>query len=295
MFLNPFKEDRNPDTDTTEQISHALNGDLKALEQIVLKHQAWIYNIVLRMVGLPEDAEDITQEILIKIITKLSLYDPEKAAFKTWLYRIAANHVLTMKRSKYEKLMVSTDNPHNIPPAKKTKLRNSAQKPGQEKHVLMEEMKISCYLGSLLCFDRKERLVFILGAIFEVKSTVGAEILEISPENFRKILSRSKQKVLNFMNHQCGLLDEKNPCRCSKMLVSGIDSGWLNPEKTVLHKGKNKTVKQVISEKINEETVLQYRDTIDHFQNHPFYADYDFTHYLKTLVNDSEFKKMFSV
>lgn len=67
----------------------------------MLRHQAWIYNIAVRMVFHPHDAEEVTQEVLIKIITKLCTFKGE-SKFRTWLYRIAANHVLNMKRRSAE-------------------------------------------------------------------------------------------------------------------------------------------------------------------------------------------------
>src|SRR2546427_9348614 len=48
-----------------------------------------------------QDAEDATQEILVKLITKLSTFEG-RSSFRTWLYRIAVNHVLNMKRQKWE-------------------------------------------------------------------------------------------------------------------------------------------------------------------------------------------------
>src|SRR5437763_7069042 len=52
-------------------------------------------------VSRPHDAEEVTQEVLVKVITKLSTFKGE-SNFRTWLYRIAANHVLNMKRRSAE-------------------------------------------------------------------------------------------------------------------------------------------------------------------------------------------------
>src|SRR5262245_19589083 len=96
-MFNPFTEiawDAPPDADLGEQ---AKNGDREALEQLVLRHQAWIYNIAVRMVFHPQDAEEVTQEVLVKVITKLSTFQGH-SQFRTWLYRITANHVLNMRR-----------------------------------------------------------------------------------------------------------------------------------------------------------------------------------------------------
>ena len=83
-------------------------------------------------------------------------------------------------------------------------------------HLLVDEARISCTSGMLLCLDREQRLIYILGEIFEVTDTVGAELLEISRENFRQRLARARRELHNFMNDKCGLVNRANPCRCDK-------------------------------------------------------------------------------
>src|SRR5881394_3235745 len=94
---NPFSEIVDSGAIDAELVKQAKNGDRSALEKLVLRHQAWIYNVAVRMVFRPQDAEEVTQEVLVKVITKLSTFRGE-STFRTWLYRIAANHVLNMKR-----------------------------------------------------------------------------------------------------------------------------------------------------------------------------------------------------
>src|SRR5713226_10007008 len=100
-MFNPFTEIAEADVADAELVEQARNGERAALEKLVLRHQAWIYNIAVRMVFHPQDAEEVTQEVLIKVITKLSTFKGE-SKFRTWLYRIAANHVLNMKRRSAE-------------------------------------------------------------------------------------------------------------------------------------------------------------------------------------------------
>src|SRR2546427_5630236 len=101
MMFNPFVENAEGQATDAEVVELAKNGDRAALEKLVLRHQAWIYNIAVRMVFQPHDAEEVTQEVLVKAITKLSTFKGE-CKFRTWLYRIAANHVLNMKRRSVE-------------------------------------------------------------------------------------------------------------------------------------------------------------------------------------------------
>src|SRR6266576_6330518 len=100
-MFNPFSEVAESGSVDAELVEQAKNGDRAALEKLVLRHQAWIYNIAVRMVFKPHDAEEVTQEVLVKVITKLRTYKGE-STFRTWLYRIAANHVLNMKRRSAE-------------------------------------------------------------------------------------------------------------------------------------------------------------------------------------------------
>ena len=99
---NPFQEKIDEREDDVDYIQRALTGDAAALEALILRHQSSIFNIALNMTGDIHRAEDVTQEILIIIISKLATYDQKKASFRTWLYRIVANHVINMKQSKKE-------------------------------------------------------------------------------------------------------------------------------------------------------------------------------------------------
>ncbi len=222
---NPFAELVDESTDI-ELIERATHGSQSALEKLILRHQAWIYNIALRMVFLPQDAEEVTQEVLIKAITRLGTFRKE-SKFRTWLYRIAVNHVLNMRRrggeverqtfSSYADAINGTPD-LDLPDPKSVPV---------EVPLLVEEAKVSCTTGMLLCLDRNQRLIFVLAEIFGVTDSVGSEILEITPENFRQSLSRARRDLYHFMNNQCGLVNTANPCRCPKKTkVSSMRGTW---------------------------------------------------------------------
>ena len=98
---NPLADVPSGDAEDQDLIHHIRQGSREALELLIARHQGWIYNIVLRMVYNPYDAEDATQEILIKLLTTLSTFEG-RSRFRTWLYRIVVNHVLNMKRTRAE-------------------------------------------------------------------------------------------------------------------------------------------------------------------------------------------------
>src|SRR2546427_5176388 len=99
--VNPAAQDDRTDHDDGALVVRAQAGDREAVEALVGRQQAWIYNIAIRMLAHPQDAEDATQEILIKTLTRLSSFEG-RSSFRTWLYRIVVNHVLNAKRGRAE-------------------------------------------------------------------------------------------------------------------------------------------------------------------------------------------------
>src|SRR5215208_3596635 len=187
-----------------ELVTSAQDGNRAALEQIVEHTQGKIYNIALRMLWCPDDARDATQEVLIRVITHLGSFRGE-SSFMTWVYRVATNYLNTMRKGKLEDKYTFerfgdeldenlSDNPFRV------------ESPVQ-KSLLLEEIKIGCTTGMLLCLDRPHRMAYILGEVLEIDSQEAADILEIPPATFRKRLSRARAEIVTFMRKKCGLVN----------------------------------------------------------------------------------------
>ncbi|MFN8480428.1 MAG: sigma-70 family RNA polymerase sigma factor [Kouleothrix sp.] len=89
-----------------EWVAQATAGDQDALDRIVHAIQDGIYGLAMRMLGHPDDAADATQEILIKVMTHLGQFRGDSAV-TTWVYRIAANHLLSARASRREQQTTS--------------------------------------------------------------------------------------------------------------------------------------------------------------------------------------------
>ena len=83
--MSAWREAGQDETDR-ELVRAALAGRREALDDLVRRHQGFLYQLALRMVWEPRDADDATQEILIKIVTALSTYRGE-SAFRTEVSR----------------------------------------------------------------------------------------------------------------------------------------------------------------------------------------------------------------
>ena len=291
-MLNPFQEKIEEHESDTDYIKRALEGDAAALEALILRHQSWIFNIALNMTGDIHRAEDVTQEILIKTIAKLSTYDQQKAAFRTWLYRIVANHVINMKESKKEQFFAAHAENFDFG----TYILNL---PDTKKHVLMREKEIIdetknyCTLCILLCLTRIERMVLILGAIFDITDRIGAEICDISRANFRKILSRSRKKVADYFQENCSLFDERNPCKCSEQVSYLIQLGMIKPADMNVKHSSVGTIRTVLGKTITD-IENSYSEFLTLYQDQPFFKGPDMVSWLKDLLQRSDINEIFS-
>lgn len=234
---HPFVETELHDIDR-QLIGAAFSGDKAALQQLVLRHQEFIYNVAWKMVLNPQDAEDITQEVWIKAITHLSSFEG-RSSFRTWLYRIAFNHMLRMKRRPMENAVTNSpeyfdalDHMTDVELSPETQI---------EMAETIEDVKISCTAGMLLCLDREQRMVYILGEIFRINHAAGSEILRISPDNYRQRLSRARRDLTQWMHRKCGLVNSDNPCRCARKTRAFMEQGWVDPDRIKLDNHSEET------------------------------------------------------
>jgi len=214
----------DPMNDENELVTRARSGDRAALEELVKRCKDLVYNLAIRMLGDRGDAEDVSQEILIRVVTGLASFRGE-SSFRTWVYRVASNHLLTARKRKAEEKMQSFEALSGY-----LDVAIAADLPPLEDQVLVSEARLRCTTSMLLCLDRDHRLAFILGEILELSSEDGAEALEISSDAFRKRLSRARERMGEFMKGKCGLVETKNPCRCATQATSAARDGRLNAE-----------------------------------------------------------------
>jgi RNA polymerase sigma factor (sigma-70 family) len=287
---SPLADSTAPDAADRALVERAAAGERAAVEDLVRRHQAWIYNIAVRMLGHPHDAEDATQEILIKAITRLSSFEG-RSNFRTWLYRIVVNHVLNTKRGRLEPETLTfscyahgLDNTPDLDPPDQATLPIDVR-------LVVDEARISCTSGMLLCLDRAQRLVYILGEIFEVSDAVGAELLEISRDNFRQRLARARRDLHNFMNDKCGLVDPANPCRCAKKTRGFIQAGYVDPTNLLFARARIRQVQDVVPQTHEALTTLDAQ-CARLFREHPFYDAPDIVPVLRRLLSSEEFRRV---
>jgi RNA polymerase sigma factor (sigma-70 family) len=208
------------DSPVEDLVRRALEGNRDALDALVRTLQDDVYGLAVRMLWNREDAEDATQDILVRVVTRLSQFD-FRSQLKTWVYRIAVNYLLDVKKSPVERMRLSfgqfaDDLAQGL----------STDGPGDaERSVLTEEVKIGCTLGMLQCLDRPHRLAYIVGEILEFSGPEAAEVLDLAPSVFRKRLQRARQAIAAFTRAYCGLVSDGAPCQCNRRVPAAMQLG----------------------------------------------------------------------
>jgi len=261
----------------------AKDGKKDALESLVRRIQDRVYGLALRMLGYPADAEDAAQEILVKVVTHLDSFRQE-SKFSTWVYRVAANHLLTTRKRLAENQAMSFEDYEAL-----LEIELAAQWqesiPEAERSLIIQEVMLSCTNGMLLCLDRPHRITYILSEVFDISSRQGAYILDISPAAYRKRLSRARERIQTFMLRNCGLVNQDNLCHCDRVAPHAIQTNEIDPE-NLLFAGHGCRAKDgmVSLEHLQELDSLQRVAAL--FRNHPDYAAPEtFLESLKELIH----------
>ena len=208
------------DTDLRALAAAAGRGDAGALEAVLAAVRDDVYRLALRMLWHPQDAEDATQEALIRIMTRIGTYRGE-AAVRTWTYRVAANHILNWRRSRVER--------ENLDFRRfAAQLHDGLEDPdptAPDSNLLAHEIKLGCTLGMLLCLDRDHRMAYVLTDVLHLPSDDAAFICDIPASTLRKRASLRPEHSRRFVTTHCGLVNRQVLCRCDRRITVAVKLG----------------------------------------------------------------------
>ena len=267
-------------------VDKATAGDKEALETLVAGVQDIVFNLSLRMLGTFADAEDATQDILLKMITHLSSFRGD-SSFTTWVFSIAANHLKNYKKHMFAHYPLSfAYYGDDIENGKIQDVPDLTQ--NVEKDILAEELKMSCTNVMLQCLDTESRCIFILGTMFKVDSRIAGDILEMTPQAYRKRLSRVREKMADFLNSYCGEYGG-GKCRCKDRVNYAIKNHRINPLQLDYTKAAE----------ISESTLLDVKNAMEDIDNlsqdFSFCKPYQSPECIKNLIQELLDSTQFSI
>lgn len=263
-----------------EAIPLAQQGNKAALEYLVQQLQPRIYGLALKMLWHPDDAKDATQEILLRIITRIGSFRRESSFF-TWAYHVGANHISNWRKSRLESQGLTFETfGRDLEEGLATDL------PGPDEALLFQEIRVGCTLGMLLCLDRPHRLAYILGEILEMDGDEAASILEISSATYRKRLERARHQVISFMQGHCGLAKASNACRCSRRVSQALKLKRIDPQH-LLFAGDKENAKSFPAVLAGIRSLEEAQRAVALYRSHPACAVPDFAVAVRDLLASS--------
>ncbi|MCF8344457.1 MAG: sigma-70 family RNA polymerase sigma factor [Bacteroidales bacterium] len=163
-----------------------LGRDKKqGFELLVQKYQEKIYWLIRRMVMVHEDADDLVQEVFVKVWLNIHRFRKDSALF-TWLYRTATNETLTFLKKQKRKKFISDPN---------EKLLNALQDDNWFKGEDIEGR----FYQALVKLPEKQRIVFNMKYFDEMKYEDMSEILSTSVGALKASFHLARKKIENFL------------------------------------------------------------------------------------------------
>ena len=189
-------------------IRRCIAGDAAAWEQIVERYHRRIYNICYRFAGSGNDAQDLTQEVFIKMYKTLDTYDVERGAFTTWVTTITRNLLVDhFRRTKYDRVTDSLDAPlvehedhgtradriedNSLPPDAQVQSRETRESVHHALQKLSPELREAVILRDLQDMDYREIATVLKVPEGTVKSRINRGRAELA-----RLLQRTYKQVM---------------------------------------------------------------------------------------------------
>jgi RNA polymerase sigma-70 factor (ECF subfamily) len=171
-----------------------LKGDTAAFGELVRRYQDRLYGTVYRLVDHAEDAQDVVQDAFLNAYQALDSFKGDSLFF-TWLYRIAVNTAISMKRKQRVVISMDVGRPEGVvaEPADTSEF----SRPGQALEQAEQELRIQRALGQL---SPEHRAVLVMKDMEGQKYETMAEILQVPIGTIRSRLHRARVELRDILS-----------------------------------------------------------------------------------------------
>jgi len=174
-------------------ISDCLAGNTAAFGELVTRYQDRLYNTVFRLVSQPEDARDVVQDAFLNAYQSLATFKGDSLFF-TWLYRIAINTAISMKRKQRTVLQLTSGLESGT--VNEPADPSEATQPGRALEMAEDERRIQQALSRL---SPEHRTVLVLKDMEGRKYEDMAELLEVPIGTIRSRLHRARLELRDML------------------------------------------------------------------------------------------------
>ena len=189
-------------------VRRCVSGDAAAWQEIVQRYHRRIYNICYRFAGSADDAQDLTQEVFIKMYRTLSSYDVERGAFMTWVTTITRNLLVDhFRKSKQDRVTDSLDarpsehedsmplveqiQDKSLPPDSRVQSRETGETVHRALQKLSPDLREAVILRDLQDLDYREIATVLKVPEGTVKSRINrgrAELARLLQRTYRQVM-----------------------------------------------------------------------------------------------------------
>ena len=171
-------------------IVRILDGETECFSVLIDRYSRPLYSLIVQIVGCPEDAEELLQDVFLKAFRNLSSYKGE-CRFSTWIYRIAYNTAISATRKKKQEFFYIEENMINNVPDEKA----------NEVIAMTDDEEQISRLGKAVDQLNGEEKALITLFYYEEKSMEDiSEILKMTVSNVKVKLFRTRKKIYVLMN-----------------------------------------------------------------------------------------------
>ncbi len=171
-------------------IKRVLNGETDLYEHLMRKYHNEIFSYVYNMVGQYQDTEDLLQDIFFTVYQKLKKYDESKASFRTWLYKLAANHTINFLKSAHKKHQTTSEVDLNL-------LSDNID---LEESLIKDEQVNTIITLMRNTLSKKHQQIFSLHYFSNLSVKEISEVLDIPQKTIYKALKTSVIKIKKEVN-----------------------------------------------------------------------------------------------
>jgi RNA polymerase sigma-70 factor (ECF subfamily) len=195
-----------PDEELVARCKKELPGNTRSYEELVRRHKQRVYGIAYRVVSHKEEAEDITQEVFVKVYHGLKKFE-QQSSFSSWLYRIATNSALdaldkTKRHSKNIAPLTSQNNMKNEEETNALDLPASSAE-GPEDKVIQKELR-ECINRVLKKLDREQARLLVMRDFEDLSYDEIARVLQLGLSAVKMRIHRSRLAFQEMFSQFCG-------------------------------------------------------------------------------------------
>ncbi|HEV8653719.1 MAG TPA: sigma-70 family RNA polymerase sigma factor [Actinomycetes bacterium] len=167
-----------------ELVEAAQAGDRWALEELVRRTHRSVYTCALRLVGNPDDAADVTQDVYLRVVRKLSSFRHE-ASFTTWLNRVTTNVAMSALKRRTRRIAVEGG---VVPPD----TRDPSPDPAERAETVALARRLECLVAEL---PEGQRQVLVLRDLYGQSTDEVADAMGLTPGAVKVRLFRARERL----------------------------------------------------------------------------------------------------